>query len=180
MSALTRGQAAFLNELYLNCGPALYRYARHFLGERPYTQGSVQDALQETWLRAVRDVDRLISHEKPDAWLLLTLRHVLLDGMRTERTHWRFFVAQDVQSAEELQQLIIRDRAELSAHEWLRQVEAAAARVLTAGELRTFRDHFFSGYTMAETARLEQVPLTTVRGRIRRIRLKLRRHFGMA
>ena len=53
-----------------------------------------------------------------------------------------------------------------------------ANRSLNANELETFRDYFLNDYTMEQTASLEHETSATIRGRIFRIRQKLRRHLS--
>ena len=49
--------------------------------------------------------------------------------------------------------------------------------LLTPEEIQTFGDHFLQGFTAEETAKMENVPAATVRGRISRIRKRLKRYF---
>ena len=64
-----------------------------------------------------------------------------------------------------------------TAQRQLEDVLQVAHAILTTEEQRTLESHFIGGLTTAETAMLESVPESTIRGRISRIRRKLKKHF---
>ena len=118
-----------------------------------------------------------MQHENPAAWLKLCLKRTLLNKLRAA-SHQREELAEDVAqhpaaSARAVQSALDRWQETTS----LQEVQEIAAMLLTPEEIRIFGDHFLQGFTAEETAKLENVPAATVRGRISRIRKKLKKYF---
>jgi RNA polymerase sigma-70 factor (ECF subfamily) len=71
-----------LRVLYREHAAALLAYAEWFTDDRP----AAEDAVQETFLRAWRNLPRLQADERPlRPWLRQVLRHVLIDAARAAR-----------------------------------------------------------------------------------------------
>jgi RNA polymerase sigma-70 factor (ECF subfamily) len=71
-----------LRVLYREHAAALLAYAEWFTDNRP----AAEDAVQETFLRAWRNLPRLQADERPlRPWLRQVLRHVLIDAARAAR-----------------------------------------------------------------------------------------------
>ena len=175
--SLTEQQYTFVSSLPRLYGDALLKYAVRFLGYKPHLLHMAEDALQETWIKAIEHVDILMQHENPSAWLKLCLKRILLNKLRAA-SHQREDLAEDVTqypaaSAQAVQSALERWQETTS----LREVQEIAAMLLTPEEMQTFGDHFLYGLTAVETAKLENVPAATVRGRISRIRKKLKKYF---
>src|SRR3954468_15987650 len=65
----------------LHAGPLL-AYAHYLTGDRTVAE----DALQETFLRAWRDLPRLLADDRsPRPWLRQVLRHIVIDMARARR-----------------------------------------------------------------------------------------------
>lgn len=174
---LTKQQHAFISALPGIYGDALLKYAVRFLGYKSHLQYLAEDALQETWLKAIENVDTLMQHENPSAWLKLCLKRVLLNKLRAA-SYQRETLAEDVAqhpaaSAQAVQSALERWQETTS----LREVQEIASMLLSPEEIQTFGDHFLYGFTAEETAKLENVPAATIRGRISRIRKKLKKYF---
>lgn len=174
---LTDKQAAFLEELAIRYSDVLMQYALRFLNYQPHLRPLAQECVQETFLRAIKCVDGLMSHENPVGWLKVVLKHLLLNRIGSAK-HQREELCGDIsvhtaaigQSAEDALAL-------WEAHQQLEDVLQVAHAILTTEEQRTLESHFFGGLTTAETALLESVPESTIRGRISRIRRKLKKVF---
>jgi RNA polymerase sigma-70 factor (ECF subfamily) len=70
---------AALRALYAEHALFLLGYAERFAGDR----GSAEDAVQETFLRAWRNLPRILDDDRPvRAWLLRVIRRVLIDAAR--------------------------------------------------------------------------------------------------
>ena len=174
---LTEQQYQYVSRLPGLYGDALLKYAVRFLGYKQHLLPLAEDALQETWLKAIENVESLMQHENPSAWLKLCLKRTLLNKLRAA-SHQREELAEDVTrhpaaSAQAVQSALERWQETTS----LREVQEIAAMLLTPEEIQTFGDHFLQGFTAEETAKMENVPAATVRGRISRIRKKLKRYF---
>jgi RNA polymerase sigma-70 factor (ECF subfamily) len=76
------GSGDALRVLYRDHAAALLAYAEWFTDDRP----AAEDAVQETFLRAWRNLPRLQADERPlRPWLRQVLRHVLIDAARAAR-----------------------------------------------------------------------------------------------
>lgn len=72
---------AQLEQLYRDLAPALLAYFRR----QPRLQGSADDLLQDTFVRALRSLSRLQVSVSPRAYLFGIARHVGLDALRAQR-----------------------------------------------------------------------------------------------
>lgn len=174
---LTEQQHLFISGLPELYGDALLKYAVRFLGYKPHLQHMAEDAVQETWLKAIEHIDALMQHENPSAWLKLCVKRSLLNRLRAA-SHQREELTEDVTchpaaSAQAMEAALDRWQKAVT----LREVQEVASMLLSPEEWTTFGDHFLQGFTAEETALLENVPAATVRGRISRIRKKLKKYF---
>jgi RNA polymerase sigma-70 factor (ECF subfamily) len=84
-----------LRDLYAQHGQALLAYAERFTADR----GRAEDIVQETFLRAWRQLPRLMADERPvRGWLLQVARRLLIDAARAARA--RPILSQDTQATE--------------------------------------------------------------------------------
>ena len=175
---LTEEQISFLNELPGKYGDMLTKYAYRFFGYRPHLLPAAQDAVQDTYVKAVRHVETLMNHENIAGWLITSLRHNLLTASRKLKTKKEEPMA-DVQNASAVSVQAMIDALERWEQQYqFSELLDAVASLLTDDEQNTFQDYFLSGYSTLETAQMEGVSSDTVRGRISRIRKKLKKHFG--
>lgn len=175
---LTSEQLQFLADLTLQYGDMLTKYAYRFFGYQPSKLEIAQDAVQETLLKAVQDVEALMVHPNKVAWLKVSLRYTLFNIQR--EPYWQYeepreFLSSNV-SANNLVTAALDQMQDLPQ---LKEVIRVANTILSEEEMSTFNNHFLVGLTTEETAILESVPNSTIRGRISRIRKKLRAHFDM-
>lgn len=175
---LTSEQIQFLDDLTRQYGDMLTKYAYRFFGYQPNKFEIAQDAVQETFLKAVQEVETLMKHPNIAAWLKVSLKYTLFNIQRDpywqhEEPHASIinqFAAKDL-ITDALNQIDSRPR--------LKEVISVIDSVLSREELSTFHNHFLLGLTTEETAVLESVPNSTIRGRISRIRKKLKSYFNM-
>ena len=120
--------------------------------------GSPQDMLQETFLRALRQKERLQEAVSPRAWLFGVARHVGLTAARSRRP---------MQTLTESAAEAPRQSPEIA--DLRDQVEALPAAMREALELR-LRD----GLTYEEIAHVLQIPVGTVRSRLHTAVTRLR------
>lgn len=171
---LTKEQACFLTNLVLLYGDALKKYAVRFVGYRPHLLSLAEDAVQDTYVKAIQNIDELMTHTQPQAWLKICLKHNLLNTLRLGRTKCEI-PASDLLDlpyweACELDEALTRLQDKLNTDDFV----AAAQRVLNPEEMKVFDSYFLHSMSMQEAAELEGLPFTTVRGRIRQVRLKLK------
>lgn len=178
---LSYDESAFLCELVVKYGDALTKYAYRFFNYQPHMYEAAQDAVQETFVKAVRDVEILMNHPSKIGWLKVSLRNILLN-MVNRNQYWQHEELQDEikENPFEQQQAILDALDYLEGYPRLSEVIAVADTILTPDENETFTDHFLFGYTTEETAAREKISNDTVRGRLSRIRKKLRKYFGFS
>jgi len=154
---------AALRTLYAQHGQALLAYAERFTADR----GRAEDIVQETFLRAWRNLPRLIADERPvRPWLLQVARRLLIDGARAARV--RPILSQDAKAAEPavdgglnqlLDQTILLDA--------MQQLSPAHQQIVI--------ETFFLGTPMHLTAARLGVPAGTARSRLHYALSQLRR-----
>lgn len=178
--SLTNEQEEFLYEIITKYGDTLTKYAYRYLGYQPHMLQIAEDAVQETFVKAIQDVDLLMNHPNQIAWLKVSLRYSLLNIQR--EPHWKReeLHASLRETPNEKLYVVLDAFDRLEQYPRLTEVISIAENVLTNVEFDTFYDHFLAGLTTEETAILQGVTNDTVRGRISRIRKKLRRHFGLS
>lgn len=174
---LTDRQAEFLDELAIRYSDVLMQYAMRFLNYQSHLRPLAQECVQETYLCAIECVEGLMGHENPVGWLKVVLRHQLLNRVGSAK-HRCEELCGDVSAHAVARGQSARDALALwETHQQLEDMLQVAHAILTTEEQRTLESHFFDGLTASETALLESVPESTIRGRISRIRRKLKKYF---
>lgn len=168
--SLTTEQAAFLDDLAVRCSDMLMNYAMRFLRYQAHLYPLAQECVQETFVRAIACVDTLMQHENPVGWLKVSLKYHLLNSLRREKQ--RRLKTYEATVPEVSEALLLWEETQT-----LTDVLTIVQGLLTVEEQRTFEAYFRQGMTAEETALLESVPESTIRGRISRIRRKLKKHF---
>jgi RNA polymerase sigma-70 factor, ECF subfamily len=152
-----------LRALYAEHRPALIAYAERFTGDR----GHAEDVVQETFLRAWRQLPGLLEDERPvRPWLLQVTRRLLIDAARSARA--RPLLTEDDPSAHPfvdggLDQLL--DQTML----------ARAMQRLSQPHRQIVIETFFLGTPMHVTAARLGLPAGTVRSRLHYALNQLRR-----
>lgn len=177
---LTQEEAYFLHELVLQYSDVLTKYAYRFYSYQPHMLQTAQDAVQDTFLKAVQDVQMLMTHPNIAAWLKVSLKYSLLNIQRDP--HWKFEELHSSVADSPTRRLhtVLDAFDRLELYPRLNEVVAVVDAILTEGESSTFYNYFLVGLSVEETAILEGVTTGSVRGRINRIRNKMKKHFGSA
>ncbi len=170
---LSEEQIDFLNQLPLLYGDMLTKYAYRFFGYQQSMYQAAEDAVQDTFIRALYHVDALMSHPNVAGWLVTGLRYTLLNYRRSQPREELF--ADPAESAQVSAQMALESLERWERSEQLSDVKNAVLSILTVDELVTFNDYFLMGFSTEETALVEQVSFDTVRGRLQRIRKKLQK-----
>lgn len=176
---LSESQGDYMRKLTQTSADVLLKYAYRFFGYQQHMQEVAEEAVQDTFLKAVEDVESLMKHPNPIGWLKVSLRNILLNIKREQ--HWKFEEAKEVivENPEKQLYVVLDAFDHFDRYPRLKELEDVVNTILTPDEATTFYDHFLSGLTTEETAILEGVSSDTVRGRISRIRKKLRKHYDM-
>lgn len=174
---LTEEQANYLVDLVTTYGDALKKYAMRFLGYKANLVSTAEDAVQETYFKAMQNIEILMCHKNPLGWLKVCLRYVLLNQLRSDKKREvvepnRFDYTCFMSNA--VDDMIERFHESQNLEDFVRRLESA----LSEDEKRIFADYFCDEMTTKETAMKEGVTCDTVRGRVGRIRKKLKKLFS--
>ena len=179
MKKLTEEQEAFLNQLPEKYGDSLSKYAYRFFGYKPHMLPVVEDAVQETFIKAIRDVEDLMKHQNQHGWMKTSLKHILLNKCRdmNRRKEELFGAETDIPAI--AKQAMVNALERWESRITLPEVIERAGEILTKDEMESFVDHYLIGLTTEETAAQEGVSAGTVRGRLSRIRKKMKKNFDV-
>ncbi len=123
----------------------------------------IEDLVQIAFVKVYENLRQLREHDRFRAWLYSTVRNAVNSHHRRRAVQLRlekaFYSEPDVS----------RD-----AEEEVESVVRSALHILSAEHRQVIAYHYFKGYSYAETADLLDLTVETVRGRLRRARLKLK------
>jgi len=170
MSLVGDGDAGAFAGLYDRHSRASYSLAYRMMGERQAAEDLVQEAFLGVWraagsYRAERGSVR--------TWILSIVHNRGIDQLRTMASRRR--VHERVEATASVAQ-----PSEAFAETWRnsqREQVREALRVLPPEQLKVLELAYYSGYTHAEIAGLLDLPLGTVKGRMRLGLQKVREHF---
>ena len=145
---------ALFRDLYAEHGPALLRLATALTGG---DRGRAEDLVQETMLRAWTHRDNSdFQHRSPRAWLMTTARRLAIDAYRARRAR-----PQETELTEDFE-FAGGQPADASVDE----VDVRAALVaLPRSQRQVLAEVYCRDQSVAETARLLQIPAGTVKSR---------------
>ena len=158
---LASGDRTALEPVYRATSTKLFGICLRILGDRK----EAEDALQDVYLTLYRRADRFDpSRASPITWLAVLARNRAIDRLRRLRAH----PAEDPVSAAAAvpdaaplaDDLLVEQEGGQRLHECLDKLDADQS----AG----IRQAYFGGHTYAELARRLNVPLGTMKSRIRR------------
>jgi RNA polymerase sigma-70 factor (ECF subfamily) len=170
LQAIARGDEQALAMLYQRRGGLVYSFLTRILGQESEAQEALQDTFIRLWRRA-KDFDP--ARSSATAWLLLFARGLALDRLRARARHSAKLSAyeQEVAALEAAPRPDDRgtsgDELAGACREALKQLPRAQGRALELA--------FFRGWTHEEIAAAQGEALGTVKARIRRGLLALRK-----
>lgn len=156
LKAIGQGQKAALSHLYGRYAARLFGLILQIVKNRTEAEDVLQETFLQIWLKA-HQYD--LQKSRPEVWLLLLARSRAIDRCRKHRP-----VLVDPKDIE-IEQPDVTDALLLQREE---QVSACAALQLLPLELQVpLQMAFFEGMTHVEIAEHLQIPLGTVKTRIR-------------
>ncbi len=176
MALVESGDAAAFAGLYDRHGRAAYSLAYRMAGERQAAEDLVQEAFLDVW-RAARSYRA--ERGSVRTWVLSIVHNRGIDQLRSAASRRR--IQDRVEATSSFSQ-----PSEAFSEAWRnsqRDQVREALKVLPPEQLQVLELAYFSGYTHTEIADLLDVPLGTVKGRMRLGLKKIRAYFdsqGMA
>jgi RNA polymerase sigma-70 factor, ECF subfamily len=170
MSLTSDGDAGAFAGLYDRHSRAAYSLAYRMMGERQAAEDLVQEAFLQAWRAAGS-----YRAEKGSVrtWVLSIVHHCGIDQLRSSasrrRPQDRFEASASVSQPSEAFSEAWRNSQRVQVREALRELPPEQLRVLELA--------YFSGYTHREIAELLDLPLGTVKGRMRLGLKKIREYF---
>lgn len=176
LAEIAAGQAGALAELYRSRGGAVLALLQRMLGDEMEAEEVLQDTFVRIWQRAGT---YNAAQSGPFTWIILLARGLAIDRLRVRlrRAELRTAVAEASAEPEWMQPSVATTRdgfSDLAAREHAGQVEDALSG-LPEEQRRTLELAFFKGCTQEEIAHATGQPLGTVKARIRRGMLALKR-----
>jgi RNA polymerase sigma-70 factor (ECF subfamily) len=160
MPALKNRDTRALEHLYDLCGGRAYSLAYRILSDH----GAAEDAVQEAFLDLWQHTDRLSPDRGSLLSLLLTMvHHKAIDRLRKTRGQTNIHTTIDISLIQEIDSEA-RDVADTALDRSL--VEKALA-ALPLEQSQAIELAYFRGYTQVEIASIMNVPLGTVKSRLR-------------
>ena len=173
---LSEEQAAFLETIANQYEKMLFRYCAKCVSYNPKIMPFVPDLIQEVYLKASVNVNILMNHTNIPGWLKKSCHFSLLNMLRNQRNGREVLYP----TIEKLQLLLHQGRSAINYDEastTLEGVIAAAETILSEEEQAIFNDYFLDDLSTLETARQNHMTYDAVRGKISRIRKKLKAYF---
>jgi RNA polymerase sigma-70 factor (ECF subfamily) len=171
-----RGDKEALGTLYDRHNRAAYSLAYRMMGDRPAAEDLLQDAFLQVWRAAG---SYRVERGSVRTWILSIIRNRSIDYLRSSASRNRMQDRAEVVTP-------TSQPSEAFAQTW-RNSQGEQVREALGGlpqaQLKVLEFAYFSGYTHTEIAELLELPLGTVKGRMRLGLKKLREHFesrGMA
>ena len=170
VSRVAQGQEAALTELYRETSPRVFGLAVRILKDRHMAEEAVLDVYTQLWERAATAYDPSRGRLLP--WLLMLTRSRALDRLRDRG--FKMNVEDIAQLATELRTDVPGPAETTNTADTAKQVRQAIGQ-LPRGQREAIAAAFFGGMSHQQIARSLDVPLGTVKTRIRSGMITLRR-----
>ncbi|MDX6380288.1 MAG: hypothetical protein QOI57_1312 [Rubrobacteraceae bacterium] len=170
MSLAGSGDAGAFAGLYDRHSRAAYSLAYRMMGERQAAEDLVQEAFLQVW-RAARSYRA--ERGSVRTWILSIAHNRGIDQLRSTASRRR--------TQEKVEPSPTSQPSEAFAETWRnlqREQVREALRSLPSEQLKVLELAYYSGYTHMEIAKLLDLPLGTVKGRMRLGLQKIREYFG--
>jgi len=172
MPLVAGGSTAAFELVYDRHGAAAFSLAYRMVGNRAAAEDIVQEAFLSVWRARTRYEARRGSVR---SWVLGIVHHRGIDALRRGLVHERRRAG--AEAAEEQ-----RENRNLTEVEAIRRAEAATVRAaldtLPRDQSRVLELAYFAGFTHSQIAEMLDMPIGTVKGRMRLGLDKMRRELG--
>ena len=158
---MQRGDAEAFEAIYDRHSGSAYSLVYRMVGNRTAADDIVQEAFLSIWRSGAR-YER--SRASVRTWILGIVHHRAIDALRRSLVHERRRA--DVEGIEERQEARERTEVEVARRDDARAVRAAL-QGLPAAQCRVIELAYFGGFTHTEIAGMLELPVGTVKGRMR-------------
>jgi len=170
LRAAQQGDTKAFDELVKEYLPLVY----HYVARLTHTTSLAEDITQETFIKAWKYIKRFDTTKPFHPWLMRIARNAALDALKRHKTPAFSFLSADEQSHIES----LPDN-NLTPHQKAEQTETTAyvnhiLSTLKPTEQEVLSLHYQEELSISEIAEVLQVPLETVRTRLRRARASFR------
>jgi RNA polymerase sigma-70 factor (ECF subfamily) len=167
VAQLRRGDLDALSALVARYQNRLYRYLLRIVRE----QADAEDLFQQTWVRVAERIGQYDAQRNFDAWLFSVARNLAIDHLRRVRPDSLDEpISSDIEGETKAARLVSKERP---AVDGLLERERAGQIEIAMGELPvSYREvltlRFEEEMKIEDIARVLQIPLSTVKSRLRR------------
>lgn len=172
MQLVRRGRAPAFELIYERHSRAAFSLAYRIAGSRGVAEDVVQEAFLNVWRSGAR-----YEHARGSVrtWLLGIVHHRAIDALRRATVHERRRASDE--GLEETHEAGERTDVDAARHEEARHVRAALAH-LPREQVQVIKLAYFGGFTHTEISDMLDIPMGTVKGRMRLGLEKLRHALG--
>ena len=170
MTAICEGSEAALEELYERYHRQAFSLAYHMLRDAAAAEDILQEAFLALWRKAP---SYQAQHGRVSTWLLAIVHHRALDKIRSPAYRDK----QCVSLPNDPEQDLIAEQSdtwELAWHDEQRRLVSLALAQIPVEQRQVIELAYFDGYTHTEISEKFNIPLGTVKGRMRLGLLKLK------
>ncbi len=160
LGSVAAGDRAAFRALYEITAPKLFGIAMRILSDAQKSADALQDAYLQIW-RCASQYDA--EKGAVEAWMVGIVRFRAIDIARRERTRTAYF---ESNSVEEIENMCMPTNLE-RVPETMISLRDCLERIGN-NQRRALLEVHFNGYTSEEFATLHQIPLGTIKSRIRR------------
>ena len=150
---IKQGETELLDVLIESHYDGIYRFCYYKLGDRE----AAYDCAQETFLHLLRYIDTYVEQKRFKAYLYRIAGNVCMDWFRKNSVQF---------AGEELLETIVREDSELKRVELSDEV-LRALQVLSPVQRDVVILHFFYDFKLREIAQITNVPMSTVKSRLK-------------
>ena len=172
MQLVQQGDPRAFELLYDRHGGAAFSLAYRMVGDRVAAEDITQEAFLSMWRSRVRYQP---ARGSVRTWVLGIVHHRAIDGLRRNLVHQRRRAS--AEGIEEIYEAAERTEVEAARREEARSVRAAMDE-LPGEQLQVIELAYFGGFTHTQIAEMLEMPVGTVKGRMRLGLEKLRRQLG--
>jgi RNA polymerase sigma-70 factor (ECF subfamily) len=172
MQLVRQGDAAAFEVIYERHGTAAFSLAYRMMGRRAAAEDVVQDAFLTLWRSGAR-----YDHTRGSVrtWVLAVVHHRAIDALRRNIRHDSRRASDE--GLEERFEAKERTDVQAARREEAAEVQKALA-TLPSDQCRAIELAYFGGFSHSEIATMLEMPIGTVKGRIRLGLEKLRGQLG--